>query len=236
MTMDANNKRAFDGFRPLVDFLDRHTVESAAANVKANRDALAAVSARMTALAETRESGRAGRRSQTEAYNEKRRQLDVEFLTPVRRLTRAIAGDNDALTAILRVKRQQDHVAQVAASRAVAAAARDNAAAFEKAGLRADYAVQLTVLLDEITAIHEARIRRLAELSGTVEALRVEARRGRFIVSLLDGVLNLVLEREPALLAEWKTLRRRVTSPVRESVEQDGADGQGTPAASARAA
>ena len=236
MTMDANNKRAFDGFRPLVDFLDRHTVESAAANVKANRDALAAVSTRMTTLAELRERARGGRLSQTASYQEMRRRLEVEFLTPVRRLTRSIAGNDDTLAAILRVRRQQDHVAQVAAARAVAVAAREHADAFTRAGLRADYAEQLTGLLDALTTLHEARIRRLAESSGTVEALRVEARRGRFIVGLLDGVLNLVLERDPALLAEWKTLRRRVTSKVRASVGEEGGDGQGTPAAQARAA
>ena len=236
MTMNANNKRAFDGFRPLVDFLDRHPVESSSANVKANRDALAAVSTRMTTLAELRESTRSGRQSQTASYREMRRRLEVEFLTPVRRLTRSIAGSDDTLAAILRVRRQLDHVAQVAASRAVAAAAREHAAAFATAGLRADYAEQLTGLLDAVTTLHEARIRRLAESSGTVEALRVEARRGRFVVGLLDGVLSLVLERDPALLAEWKTLRRRVTSRVRESVEQDGVGGQGTPAARAQAA
>jgi hypothetical protein len=234
--MNANNKRAFDGFRPLVDFLDRHPVESSSANMKANRDALAAVSTRMTSLAELRESTRGGRQSQTAAYQEMRRRLEVEFLTPVRRLTRSIAGKDDTLAAILRVRRQQDHVAQVAASRAVAAAAGEHAAAFATAGLRADYAEQLTALLDALSTLHEARIRRLAETSGTVEALRVEARRGRFVVALLDGVLNLLLERDPALLAEWKTLRRRVTSRVRASVEQEGGDGQGTPAGQARAA
>ncbi|MBL8962248.1 MAG: hypothetical protein JNJ98_20465 [Gemmatimonadetes bacterium] len=236
MTMNANNKRAFDGFRPLVDFLDRHQVESSSANMKANRDALAAVSTRMTALAELREGARGGRQSRTAAYQEMRRRLEVEFLTPVRRLTRSIAGSDDTLATILRVRGRQDHVAQLAAARAVAAAASEHAAAFAQAGLRADYAEQLTALLDALTALHEARIRSQAESSGTVEALRVEARRGRFIVGLLDGVLNLVLERDPAVLAEWKSLRRRVSARVRESVEQEGVDGQGTQAAQARAA
>lgn len=235
MTMEANDKRALNAFRPLVDFLDRHPIESAAADVKANRDALDGVCTRMTTLAATREGARGERQSQTAMYQEMRRRLEQEFLTPVRRLTRAIAGNNDELSAILRVRRQQDHVAQVSASRAVAAAAREHATAFTKAGLQADYAARLTALLDEITAIHDTRIRRVAELSGTVEALRLEARRGRFIVNLLDGVLSLVLERDPALLAEWKSLRRRVSRRVQEAVEET-VEGQGPLPAQARAA
>lgn len=220
--MLSTDKRAYAGFRYVAEFLKGTAADPAAAELTVHRDELDGVIARMTTLAERREAGRGETLALTKEQAVRRRRIELEYLTPVRRLTRRIAGTDEGLRGVLQVRAGQDLVALVATGRALATAAKAQAEAFTKAGLKPDFATRLTAELDALQGLLDQKAKRAAEVSGAVAGLRQEAKRGRAVVALVDGVLSPVLERHPEMLREWKSLRRRVTVPVSAGVEPEG--------------
>lgn len=188
--MQANDKRALQGFRYIVEFLDRHPVEVVVADLKRQRDALADIVIRMTARAERRVEGAGEARGTTQKLRGQRRRLEFEFFAPVRRLTGELAASNESLREVLHVPRQTDVVSQLNLARGVAAAAREHAAAFTAAGLVPNYAEQLSALVKEIEETLSLRTRRMVEVTGAGTGVKEDARRGRSIVQLLDTLIR----------------------------------------------
>jgi hypothetical protein len=99
-------------------------------------------------------------------------------------------------------------------------------AAFVDRGMAADFDVELD---DLAVSLQDATARKgvgRGKLVGGTTGLLAESRRGLAIVRELDAIMDVILDNNPALLAQWKSVSRVQRPPQREP--EDATSGSGT--------
>lgn len=117
------------------------------------------------------------------------------------------------------------------AAKAMSKAAEPFSQVFIDAGLAPDFLVQLDAAADAMLALVDLRAQTQGRRTGATKGMTDQLRQGRKAIGALDRMLTSALKDDPALLANWKTLKR-----VRRSTSSGGAAAPvETPAPSAAA-
>ena len=103
------------------------------------------------------------------------------------------------------------------AAKAMSTAAQPFSQVFIDAGLAPDFLVQLDAAADAMLALVDLRAQTQGRRTGATKGMTDHLRQGRKAIGALDRMLTSALKDDPALLANWKTLKR-----VRRSTSSDG--------------
>ena len=102
-----------------------------------------------------------------------------------------------------------------AAAHGMAQAAAPYAEDFVNAGLPPDFVTRLTAAADAAIAAVAERAQTRGKLSGATKGLKTTLASGRKLVKVIDAFVASKLANDPALLANWKRVKRVRKVPVR---------------------
>jgi hypothetical protein len=145
-----------------------------------------------------------------------RHTLMLDHMEPIARIAKAELPRTPGIDA-LRMPRGQPSTQQLAAvARGMAAQAEPHADLFVAAGLEKDFIAQLTAATDALLASVEERLQSRGKKSGATKGLTDKLAAGRRIAGVLDSFVKKALRKEdPALLANWKVVKRVRKTTVR---------------------
>jgi hypothetical protein len=234
--MKREDMRSLQGFRQVLEFMGRAEVSRKEVDLERHRVALATVVQEMMALA-TNRAGQAGEgqalTSQRRAW---RRKLEWDYLAPLRRMTREIVGDDATLAEVLRLPANLRHVDQLlAVARSVVAVIVEKPEVFAQRGFGAAYVEGFTAAIAALQGGVDAGGVIRAQQTGATAELRRLARRGRYLVGVLDAMVRPALVSTSGLAMEWRVVRRSAAWVSRGRGEDAGGVEEPAPAV-ARAA
>lgn len=208
--MQMQQKRTLQTFRRVRDFLRRNAVAVRFAKLDPQLEALSGVVDRLSAYAVEQDTRTRLARSGTSTLARQLRQLRLAFMTPVSRFGRTLAPTDSALKRALTIPRKADAEGLIAAALGMADAAETQKGAFVAGGFADDFAAQLRQVANELKATIDDRARDIGRRNASTAGVREEIAKGRAIIALLDAMVAPVLEATPALLTEWRTLKKWV--------------------------
>ena len=146
-----------------------------------------------------------------------RRALVRDHMAPIARLVQADLPPAPQVDA-LRMPQQAWSIERLAAAaHGMASAAAPYAEEFVKAGLRPDFVTRLTAAADAMVEAVAERAQTRGKLSGATKGLKTTLASGRKLVRVIDAFVASELVDDPALLANWKRVKRVRKVPVRSN-------------------
>lgn len=230
--MDKNQKHTLQTFRRVRDFLRRNAVGVRFAKLDPQLEALAGVVDRLTAYSVEQDTRTRLAKSGTTTLTRQVRQLRMEYMAPISRFGRTLAPNDSALHRALTIPRKVDIEGTVAAALGMADAADSQKGAFVAGGFSADFAEQLRSVARALKATIDDRAKDIGRRNASTTGVKEEISKGRAIIALLDAMVAPVLEATPALLTEWRTLKKQVR-PVATSSATSEPPVEAAPAAAA---
>jgi hypothetical protein len=139
-----------------------------------------------------------------------------DHMAPIARIAAADLPHTPEL-APLKLPRNRPTAPKLAAlAHGMAVAAAPFADTFTKAALPADFIAQLNSAADALVDVVVGRTNTRGKVRGATKGLKATLNEGRNVVHILDALLQSTLKDDPALLANWKLVRRVTkTSPGR---------------------
>ena len=223
--MKVKQKRSFQAFRRVYDWLGGHPV--IAALVAPFLTALGTVLASLDEAMVKQDTHLRSAKGATAEAKLLRREDITDHMRLIAKAARVAIPDVVKMTAELQLpKRDIDIEGLRAAAGAMAAAAERYQDALVTAGLPADTIAQLRSVAAQYKAAIDKRGQLVAQRRGATESVDEQLRRARELVDAISVIVTRALRTDPATLAEWRQLKRVTV----KGVQGKGAD-VSTPAA-----
>jgi hypothetical protein len=172
------------------------------------RQKLAETLAALDANATEQAGGTLASQGTTQLTRALRRALVRDHMAPIARMARAELPPMPEAHA-LRPPRPNWPLARLhAAAHGMAEATAPYRAELVKAGLREDFVEALTAAADAMVQSVTDRAQSRGRVSGATRGLRTSLSSGRKLVAVLDALVARTLADDPALLANWKRVKR----------------------------
>lgn len=151
-----------------------------------------------------------------------------DHMAPIARLVEADLPPAHQVDA-LRMPQQSWSIERLAAAaHGMAQAAAPYSDEFVRAGLRPDFVTRLTAAADAMVEAVSERAQSRGRLSGATKGLKTTLTAGRKLVRAIDAFVASELADNPALLANWKRVKRVRKVPVRSDAAGNPAPPAGT--------
>jgi hypothetical protein len=144
----------------------------------------------------------------TRRYRALRTALVRDHMAPVARLAQADLPPVPEMDALRMPKPAWTIERLAAAAHGMAQAAEPYADEFIKAGLRSDFIAQLTGAADAMVQSVSDRAQMRGRVSGATKGLKTTIASSRKLVAAIDALVASALADDPALLANWKRVKR----------------------------
>ena len=203
--------------RAVEEFLETHAVRLDGVVKSGTRQKLGeTISALEMYVVEQAESSLAAQGA-TQLNNALRVALVRDHMAPIARLVQADLPPAPQVDA-LRMPRAGWSIERLAAAaHAMANAAAPYAEDFVKAGLRPDFVTRLISAADTMVQAVADRAQTRGKLSGATTGLKTTLAAGRKLVRVIDAFVESELVNDPALLSNWKRVKRVRKVPVRSA-------------------
>ena len=200
--------RTFESLRAVQDFLDATGAVLATVNASGARIKLDQIVAELETHATEQAASTLEARGAINQRIALRRTLVKYHLAAVARIARAALPTSPALESF-RVPRGKPTPARLAqTAHGMAAAAEPYEVLFVTFGLPANFREALTQAADAMLATVDATKQRRGARVGATRGIAATLTAGRKLVHILDAFVQPVLERDPALLANWNVVKR----------------------------
>jgi hypothetical protein len=147
-------------------------------------------------------------RGGTNRYLALRQSLIRDHMAPIARIARAALPPTPE-TSALRMPRQDWKMERLAAAaHGMAQAAQAYTADFIEAGLRPDFIARLDAASDAMVHSVSDRTQTRGRLTGATKGLATTLASGRKLVDAIDALVTSALADDPAMLANWKRVKR----------------------------
>jgi hypothetical protein len=152
----------------------------------------------------------------TQRTQKLRRALVRDHMAPIARIAQADLPPTVPELEALRAPRSNDSIERLAAAAyGMAAAATPFADTFVKAGLAPDFIAKLSAAADAMLQSVSERAQNRGKWSGATKGLKTTLSSGRKLVTVIDAFVESALVNDPALLANWKRVKRVKKVPAR---------------------
>jgi hypothetical protein len=131
-----------------------------------------------------------------------------DHMAPISRIARADLPYTPEIEPLRLPKGRPSTEKLAAAAYGMAKAATPFSEVFVAAGLHTDFIAQLEGAADAMIVSLSERSQSRGKRSGATTGLKAKLRAGRNIVQVLDAFVKSALKDDPALLANWKTVKR----------------------------
>jgi hypothetical protein len=207
--------RVLGALRSSQGFLDDHAVLLDEVNKSGARKTLDDVATQLTAHAVNQDAGH--RQSQGETANQQalRAALRLGNMKPIAEVAKMKLRDVPNFKALTLPRSNMRGARLVATAGAMADAASGYVQVFVDAGLPADFLAQLRNAAEGLSKSLAERAQNQRLRAGATEGLRAQAKRGRSVLRLLDGLVVPKLGTDDRLLAEWRGARKVHKQPGR---------------------
>ena len=139
--------------------------------------------------------------------------LRYTHLRPVTAFMRARRDSDAALADMARADHRLRARQLAGAATAVASVAEPHVDSFTSAGFPPDTLAQLALAAGSVQGIIEKRASTLASRIGITQGIEAGLREGRTAVAMLHAVISQRFSSDPAILEEWRTVRRVTHKP-----------------------
>lgn len=230
--MERRFEVALEMFTRIHAFLERAKPKASLGTVDNSMAALGEVVKRLREYQGQQATLDRATKGQTTRREEQARALLAGQLRPVARMAKALFPEDAALRHAVAPPNARTTEAMVGAAVSISTALAPHADRFAAAGLGTDFLERINTTAQELRAIITMRSTDLARRAAATEGIRQAVARGMALVKLIDAVVRLPLEGDPAQLAEWRALMRRARRGAVRVVEGGDAAG-GAPVAPA---
>jgi hypothetical protein len=206
--MKVHQKRSFQAFRRVYDWLAGHPV--IAALVAPFLTALGTVLASLDEAMVKQDTHLRSAKGATAEAKTLRREDIADHMRLIAKAARVAIPDVVKMTAALQLPKQKEidiEGLRVSAG-AMADAAEQYQDALVLAGLPADTIAQLRSVAARYKAAIDKRGQLVAQRRGATESVDEELRRARDLVDAISVIVTRALRTDPATLAEWEQLKR----------------------------
>ena len=137
-----------------------------------------------------------------------------DHMEPISRIAKADLPLRPEIESLRMPKGKPSAQRLAAAARGMAQTAEVHAGVFVAAGLPQDFIARLNAATDALLVSLDERLQSRGKRSGATRGLTARLTAGRKIVHVLDSFVTTALRDDPALLANWKVVKRvrRTTS------------------------
>jgi hypothetical protein len=144
----------------------------------------------------------------TRRYHALRTALLRDHMAPIARMARADLPATPEVEALRMPKSNWSATRLAAAAHGMAVAAEPFRQRFVDAGLPADFVERLTEAADAMVQSLSDRAQHRGRLSGATKGLQSTLASGRKLVAVIDALVASKLADDPALLANWRKVKR----------------------------
>jgi hypothetical protein len=136
------------------------------------------------------------------------RRLRTALISPVVRASKRIMPDDPELRAVIKISRLTTYRATIVAANGLAERVGPHKAKFVDAGLSENFVEVLQSSAAELQQTLNERSDHVARRAHATAGIEAEYARGRDLVKILDAMLSSLWAKDPARLAQWKSVSR----------------------------
>jgi hypothetical protein len=212
--MQARTKQGLHVMRQAHVFLTGQRVALAMGEMDAQAATLGAIVERLEEHARNQDAMTRRAREATEKKLTLARSLIREYLEPLALMAALVFDGQSTQRHAFRVQYRPDDELLLQTAAGMADRCKEHRARFVAHGLAENFVERLEALAAEVRAVTLERSDCLGRRSAASAGLLTEVARGRLQLKVIDRMITPRLERQPALLAEWRTITRVVRRGV----------------------
>ena len=224
--MNRKQGRLFLSFNAVDEFLDSHAEEIPKTIRSGSRERFRQALARVKEHIRMQAGAPLSAQSLTAWKEEKRQALMRDFMAPIVRIARSEGSAVPGLEPLKMPRGTLGEPKLIAYASGMLDVARGHQELFIGAGMPADFVEQFQHAIDDVANSLDARANERGAGRGATVGLEVALRQCKKLRDVLDTFIHSELVNQPALLANWRSVKRvhrlasRATQPAIGPVEQ----------------